>query len=63
MKYINCSDKDLVLPGIGKIKAGGTIEAGENFRNANFERVVTEKIEKPKVEKIVEKKIIKKVIK
>lgn len=38
-KYKNISDKELWLPGIGKVKAGGTIKQPDGFNNANFKKV------------------------
>lgn len=51
MKYLNITGKDLMLPGIGKIKAGGVIETDEAFNNSNFI-----KVENIKMPEMVEKK-------
>jgi len=36
MKYKNISEIDLTIPGIGKVKAGATVETKAEINNANF---------------------------
>lgn len=43
--YKNISDKDLMLPNIGIVKAGENIKTSVEISNKNFELVVKEKKE------------------
>lgn len=42
-KYKNKSDRDLMIPDIGIVKAGEIVELPDGFHNANFEPVKTER--------------------
>jgi hypothetical protein len=44
--YKNISDKDLMLPNIGVVKAGENIDTEKEISNKNFELVLKEKNEK-----------------
>ena len=46
MKYKNKSNKELWLPGIGKVKPEGIIDQPDGFNNANFEKVEEAKLPK-----------------
>lgn len=39
MKFKNISNEDLMVPGVGVIKAGEVVELPREFHNANFMRV------------------------
>ena len=55
-QYKNISDKDLMLPGIGVVKAGENIEQPDGFNNANFEKVGEAKRQRPRPDADSEKK-------
>ena len=44
-KFKNKSDRDLIIPDVGIVKAGEIVELPDGFHNANFEPV---KAERPK---------------
>lgn len=37
--FKNISGRDLIIPDVGIVKAGETVELPDTFRNGNFERV------------------------
>lgn len=39
MKYKNKSSRDLIVPGVGRIPASGTVETEKTIQNPNFEAV------------------------
>lgn len=46
MKYKNISQNDLMVPNVGLIKAGETIETNIEINNVNFKRIIDEKVVK-----------------
>lgn len=42
MKYVNISDQELIINGLGVVKPGDEIEAPKGFNNANFKPVTKE---------------------
>ena len=42
MKYKNISQNDLMVPNVGLIKAGETIETNIEINNVNFKKIVEE---------------------
>ncbi len=53
-KFKNIANEDLTVIGVGKIKAGETVELPRSFHNANFMRVKVVEAEEKK-EKIINK--------
>lgn len=52
MKYKNISQNDLMVPNVGIIKAGETIETNIEINNVNFKKIVEEKVVKKEELKI-----------
>lgn len=50
MKYKNISQNDLMVPNVGLIKAGETIETNIEINNVNFKKIVEEKVVKKEEE-------------
>ncbi len=44
MKYKNISQDDLMVPNVGIIKSGETIETNIEINNVNFKKVFEEKV-------------------